>query len=287
MNNLPVERRRWLKVRIALLGLLLAGYSGRVLLRAYSVQIAEASVIREHVQRLQTRNVRLSPKRGTIYDRHGAELAVSVDVDTVTANPRELRAAGRNPAATAQQLASVIPRLDVATVTRRLSGDRAFAFIERHVTPQQGAAVTALAIPGVRLEQEARRFYPNRELAAHVLGFANIDGEGIEGMELFMEDSLRGPEREFEAVRDRRGRVVYSDHLLDSTTQRGQDITLTIDKTIQHIAERELALAVQTFEARAVPGLYFIGEVVDVTGHLGGFNFQWAWSSGYAAGQYV
>ncbi|MCA9574604.1 MAG: penicillin-binding protein [Polyangiales bacterium] len=251
MNNLPVERRRWLKVRIALLGLLLAGYAGRVLLRAYSVQIAEAPVIREHVQRLQTRNVRLSPKRGTIYDRHGAELAVSVDVDSVTANPRELRAAGRDPLATAQQLASVIPGLDVETVTERLRGDRAFAFIKRHVTPQQGAAVERLAIPGVRLEQEARRFYPNRELAAHVLGFANIDGEGIEGIELFMEDSLRGPEREFEAVRDRRGRVVYSDHLLDSTTQRGQDITLTIDKTIQHIAERELALAVQTFEARA------------------------------------
>jgi len=251
MNNLPLARRRWLKVRIAFLGLLLAGFAGRVLLRAYSVQIAEAPVIREHVQRLQTRNVRLSPKRGTIYDRHGAELAVSVDVDTVTANPRELRAAGRDPLATAQQLASVIRGLDVDVVARRLSEDRAFAFIKRHVTPQQAERIEALAIPGVRLEQEARRFYPNRELAAHVLGFANVDGQGIEGIELFMEERLRGPEREFEAVRDRRGRVVYSDHLLDSTTQRGQDITLTIDKTIQHIAERELALAVQTFEARA------------------------------------
>jgi cell division protein FtsI (penicillin-binding protein 3) len=251
MNNLPFARRRWLKVRIAFLGLLLAGFAGRVLLRAYSVQIAEAPVIREHVQRLQTRNVRLSPKRGTIYDRHGAELAVSVDVDTVTANPRELRAAGRDPLATAQQLATVIRGLDVQTVARRLSEDRAFAFIKRHVTPQQAERIEALAIPGVRLEQEARRFYPNRELASHVLGFANVDGQGIEGIELFMEERLRGPEREFEAVRDRRGRVVYSDHLLDSTTQRGQDITLTIDKTIQHIAERELALAVQTFEARA------------------------------------
>ena len=121
MNNLPVERRRWLKVRIALLGLLLAGYAGRVFVRAYAVQIAEAPVIREHVQRLQTRNVRLSPKRGTIYDRHGAELAVSVDVDTVTVNPRELRAAGRDPAATAQQLRSVLPDLDVETVTQPLA----------------------------------------------------------------------------------------------------------------------------------------------------------------------
>ena len=113
------------------------------------------------------------------------------------------------------------------------------------------ARVRDLEIEGVHLDQEARRFYPNRRLASHLLGFANIDGQGIEGLELAFEERLRGESRPVAAIRDRRGRVVYSEQLLDDRAAHGDDMVLTIDKTLQHIAERELELAIRTYEAQA------------------------------------
>jgi cell division protein FtsI (penicillin-binding protein 3) len=101
------------------------------------------------------------------------------------------------------------------------------------------------------MDHEARRYYPNQQLAAHVLGFANVDGRGIEGLELSLDEQLRGTVASVPAIRDRRGRVVFSEQLLDGSSQQGTDVYLTIDKTIQTIAERELELAVRTFEARA------------------------------------
>ncbi len=101
------------------------------------------------------------------------------------------------------------------------------------------------------MEREARRYYPNRELAAHVLGFANVDGDGIEGLELALDDRLRGSVRAVPAIRDRRGARGLLEQLLDDRASQGDDVELTIDKTIQTIAERELELGVRTFEARA------------------------------------
>jgi cell division protein FtsI (penicillin-binding protein 3) len=246
---------------VGFLGVLLLTFAGLVGRRAWELSVERGSTLREMAEEQYLRDIRLSPKRGTIFDRHGAELAVSVEVDSVWANPRELRAEGLDPARAADRLATVLP-IDRERITTRLSSDRYFVWIERRITPQQAAAVRSLEIPGVHMEQEARRYYPNRELAAHLLGFANIDGEGIEGLELSYEEHLRGSVRAVPAIRDRRGRVVFSEQLLDDRAARGDDVYLTIDKTIQHIAERELELAVRTFEARA-------GSVVVMEPHTG------------------
>lgn len=250
----PVEiarrRRRWMRVRIAALGVLLLVGAGTVLRRAYDLQVERAPELREMAEAQYLRNIKLAPKRGTIYDRHGAELAVSVEVDSVWANPRELRGNGGDPASVAARLSRVL-NIDVERITTRLSSDRYFVWIERHVTPAQAQAVRDLGIQGVHLEGEARRFYPNRELASHILGFANVDGEGIEGLELSFEQHLRGSVRAVPAIRDRRGAVVFSEQLLDDRAAQGDDVHLTIDRTIQRIAEHELELTVRTFEAQA------------------------------------
>jgi len=240
--------------------LLLAG-AGAVIRRAWELSVERGDTLREMAEEQYLRDIRLSPKRGTIFDRHGAELAVSVEVDSVWANPRELRAEGIDPASAAARLATVLP-IDQERITTRLSSDRYFVWIERRVTPQQAEAVRSLEVPGVHMDQEARRYYPNRELASHILGFANIDGEGIEGLELSYEERLRGSVRAVPAIRDRRGRVVFSEQLLDDRGTQGDDVYLTIDKTIQHLAERELELAVRTYEARA-------GSVVVMDPHTG------------------
>lgn len=250
MRNLPPQRARWMRIRIAILACLLFMAAFAVLNRAYDLQIRQGPALREMAEKQYLRDIRLAPKRGNIYDRHGAELAVSVDVESVWANPRELRAGGADVNATAARLATLLD-LDLATVTQRLSADRYFVWLKRRVTPKEAEAVRELKIQGVALSHEARRYYPNRELAAHVLGFSNVDGVGIEGLELALEDRLRGSTEAVAAIRDRRGKVVFSEELMGGRTAQGEDVHLTIDRTIQRLAEHEIELAVRTFEANA------------------------------------
>lgn len=250
-EELDVRRRRWLRMRIVTLAALLLVGATVVARRAWELTMERGPELAAMAESQQLRNIRLAPKRGTIYDRHGAELAVSVNVESVFANPRLMHRAKVDIEDAATRLSRVLG-VDRERILARLSNPRRyFVWIERQVTPAEADAVRALGIKGVSLTEEARRFYPNRELAAHVLGFANIDGVGIEGLELSMEEQLRGSVEAALAVRDRRGRVVFSDQLLDDRAAQGDDLHLTIDKTIQHIAERELTLAARTSEAQA------------------------------------
>ncbi len=242
--------RRWLRIRMALVCLLLLSGAVAVLARAHQLQVVEGSEHRSTAERQQLRDIHLAPRRGTIRDRHGAELAVSVDADSVFANPRELREAGIDPHLAALRLAEILG-VDQGRLEQRLRSDRLFVWVERQVTPEEAAAVTSLRLPGVATTPEARRYYPNRSLAAHILGFANVDGEGMEGIELGMNEALQGSTTSVPALRDRRGRIVFSEELLDDHASLGDDVYLTIDKTLQYVAERELALSIRTFEAAA------------------------------------
>ena len=261
MKNLPSGRRKWAQVRVGLLGVLLLTFAALVWRRAHVLQVERAPALREMAEEQYLRQVRLAPKRGTIYDRHGAELAVSVDVDSVWANPRHMKAEGVDPAQAAAQLSQLLG-VDRERIQRRLESDRLFVWIKRRLTPRMADRVRALGIEGVHLDQEARRYYPNRRLASHLLGFANIDGQGIEGLELSFEDELRGSSRAVPAIRDRRGRVVFSEQLLDDRAAQGDSLVLTLDKTLQYVAERELELALRTYEAQA-------GSVVMMDPHTG------------------
>jgi len=239
-----------MRMRIALLAFVLLTGAGAVVYRAWDLQVVRTEVLRRMAQEQYLRDIRLSPKRGSIYDRNGAELGISVDVDSVWANPRVLQKAKRDPAEAARQLASVLS-IDPDVIERRLSSMRYFVWIKRRITPHQTESVRSMKIPGVAVLKEARRFYPNRELASHILGFADIDGVGIEGLELSFEDRLRGSLDSVPAIRDRRGDVVFSEQLLDHRAAQGDELHLTIDRTIQRAAEKELELTVRTFEARA------------------------------------
>ena len=243
------RRQRWFRARIALLGVCVMCVAMLVVVRAFHVQISTGDRLREMAEDQHLRHLRVSPRRGAIYDRHGAELAVSADVDSVYANPRRLKAMEQDPTTVARSIAKVLD-VDPQQLAKRLGADRYFVWIERRVTPNEATRVRELDIPGIELTTEARRYYPNRHLAAHLIGFADIDGRGIEGIELAYEDRLRGSDRRVEAIRDRRGHVVFADDMEDDRTIQGQSVVLTIDKAIQHIAERELALGVRTFEAR-------------------------------------
>jgi len=244
------RRRRFMQVRMVLLGALIFIGAGFVVRRSYELSVERAPALREMAEEQYQRSLRLAPKRGTIRDRNGAPLAVSVDVDSVYANPRRMRREGVDPARATRLLASVLD-VDTSRIQHRLESDRLFVWVSRRITPRVAARVRELHIPGVEMVQEARRYYPNRQLLSHVLGFANIDGAGIEGLELAYEDELSGSSERVPVIRDNRGHVIFSEQALDGNSNRGADLELTIDRTVQRIAERELELGARTFEARA------------------------------------
>lgn len=257
MKNLEPSRARWMRLRLGILVCLLGLGFTRLVGAAWDLQVRRAPALREEAEQQYTRRVELSPRRGTIYDRHHNPLAVSVVSPSLSANPRRLRAL-RNfdvRAFTARLAAALsLPESELAA---RLAADRGFVWVKRHLTTPERDAVQALMRElrlrnrdAVELMEESRRWYPNRELAAHVVGFVGSDGHGLEGVERALDDTLRGRTVNIQGIRDARGNLVYADGLTPAVGQAGDDVTLTLDSTLQHIAERELALTCQVYEAR-------------------------------------
>ena len=153
------RHQRWFRARIALLGVCVAAVAVLVLFRAFHLQIASGDRLREMAEGQYLRELRVSPRRGAIYDRHGAELAVSADVDSVYANPRRLKAMEQDPRTVARRISKILD-LDPKVLAKRLSADRYFVWIERRVTPNEATQIRALDIPGLELTTEARRYYP-------------------------------------------------------------------------------------------------------------------------------
>ncbi|HET8935561.1 MAG TPA: penicillin-binding protein [Polyangiales bacterium] len=250
MSQSEARFQRNLKLRTAVLCAVLAALPLLVLRKAFDLQVVRASELKAQAEGQSRRKLALTPQRGGIFDRDGAELAVSVDADTIWANPRQLRKSVKDFPEAVKSLATLL-EIEPATLSRKLASDKFFVWVKRRASAAESKAVQALKLPGVSVSKQARRYYPNRELAAHVLGHADVDGRGLSGVELMLDEKLRGSRTSAPVVRDGRGNVVYSEHLLDDLTTQGHDVTLTIDKTLQYFAERELELAVRTAEARA------------------------------------
>jgi cell division protein FtsI (penicillin-binding protein 3) len=250
MSEPETRFQRNVRIRTAVLCALVAIMPLLVLRKAFDLQVVRADQLKAQAEGQSRRKLLLTPQRGAIYDRDGAELAVSVDAETIWANPRQLRKSGQDVREAAKKLASLL-EIDQAALERKLASDRFFVWVKRRASAAESQAAQALKLTGISVSKEARRYYPNRELAAHVLGHADIDGRGISGVELMLDEKLRGSRMSAPVVRDGRGNVVYSEQLLDDLTTQGHDVTLTIDKTLQYFAERELELAVRTAEARA------------------------------------
>jgi cell division protein FtsI (penicillin-binding protein 3) len=189
----------------------------------------------------------LAAPRGLIVDRLGAELAVSVEAPTVYADP----SAVPDAAAAARALAPILKR-DERTLRARLQRGGQFAYLARWVDEEQARRVETLAIPGVEILREVQRAYPHRSLASHVLGFANIDGIGVRGVEQLEDAWLRGEGRAVPVQRDARRRALARS-AVDPRSAAGGDVALTLDAAVQ--AEAELALADGVAAARARGGL--------------------------------
>jgi len=245
--------------RYRILPVLLGAWVAVVAARLVHLQTAQFEDLTRQARRQQERTVEVSPQRAVIYDRNLNPLAIGVEVESVFAVPGEVA----DPARTARVLAPLL-RMDAGEVRTRLEGTgaRYFSWVKRKVTAREAERVRALGIRGVYFQKENKRFYPKRELAAHVLGYVGVDDQGLAGIELSHEKTIRGRAGQLLIERDARQRWFRR---TGRASEPGQSVVLTLDETIQYIAERELGTAMT--QSRALAGTVIVmdpysGEVL-------------------------
>ena len=224
-----------LLVAIVVVGLLSVGA------RCAHLQLVRAATLLEQARSQQEKAITLDPHRGPILDRNGKELALSLAVDSIFADPTEV---GDDAAAAARRLAPVLAQKP-AEVRDRLEGDRHFVWLKRKVTPEVRRQVEALGIKGIGFVRESRRYYPKRGLAAHVLGACGMDNQGLAGLEFAYDTAIQGTPGRIQFLRDGRGGRVLDRSRVEPVA--GTGLVLTIDEVIQHIADRELDAAMSEF----------------------------------------
>ncbi len=230
--------------RIVLAVLLMVGFAV-VLGRLVHLQVLQAAELSVKADRQHQRSVTVEGNRGAIYDRRGKVLAMNMEVPSVFGVPASLE----NPSGTARDLARVL-RVRADEIEKKLRQERNFVWIARKVDPEQGRRLERLSLEGIGTVMEGRRFYPKGPLLSHVLGFAGMDGQGLEGVERRYEPYLRGEKRNIVLQRDALGRTVFPKGLTEQGPSAGHNLTLTIDEIIQYIAEKELDDAVTAAQAK-------------------------------------
>ena len=197
---------RWARVRMFVFALIVTGLMGLVLNRGHYLHTVRGPRLAAMAERQHKSKVLIPAKRGTIVDRHGTPLAVSVLVPSVVADP--LLVGGRTAAVKAADSIAPLLQLNRRKLAAKLASKRRFVWLKRRVNPVLARRVMALKLPGIRLEQEPKRSYPNNGLGGVVAGFSGTDGQGLEGLELRMDRYLRGKPRELRAQGDARRRHI-------------------------------------------------------------------------------
>lgn len=238
--------------------------------RAFQLQVLSGQKLKKLANRQHTAVLQLQAERGVIYDRNGEKLAISIMADSVCADPSKII----DPAMTSSQIAKILG-VDREDVFKKLSAPKSFCWLARRISPEQSAAVANADIEGIFLVKEPKRFYPNGELAAHLLGFVGLDAHGLEGLEKKFDDSLKGKPEKLAWARDAKGkklflRVEHTDTPKDDT----ENLVLTIDNRIQYLVETSLKEAV--LDKGAKGGLAIVmdpktGEILALANQLG-FN---------------
>jgi cell division protein FtsI (penicillin-binding protein 3) len=234
------SRSVWLLAIFALAG---GALEGRILY----LQLVNKDFLTEQANDRHLRTVQISAHRGSLTDRYGEPLAVSTPVDTVFANPKELKAALDRLG----ELARVLEQ-DQEWLARRITSnlDREFVYLQRHLSPQKAEQGMRLGLPGVGTVREYRRYYPAGEVTGHVIGFTNVDDHGQEGLEAEFDHWLQGENGSKRVMQDRLGRVIDDVELL-SPARPGRDLQTSIDLRLQYLAYRELKRAVTESRARS------------------------------------
>jgi cell division protein FtsI (penicillin-binding protein 3) len=241
MKRKPIN---WFKIRISFLSFLIFVCFALVVGRMFQLQVLKKEQLYRLAAQQQHAQIPLVPKRGTISDQKGNELAVSIEVDSVYADPQKVT----DPDKTAQRLAALL-QIDQGELKGKLRSGNSFEWVQRKITPKEVDEIKALHLPGIHFLKENKRFYPNAQLASHVIGFVGLDSKGLEGLESQYDSILSGNRQIWTPGKDARGREIV-DQIPSQEGEQFRNIVLTLNKHIQHIVETELSRTVQKWGAK-------------------------------------
>ncbi|MBV9075085.1 MAG: transpeptidase family protein [Acidobacteria bacterium] len=231
------------RLRLSLFAAFLCLWMFTICGRLLWLQIVEYGFLTQKAARQQQRAIEVAAPRGIIYDRKGRELAMSIQVDSIFAVPSEIPDQG-----TAAALLSRILKSDPKEILAKLESSHSFAWIARKLNAETATRIRALNLKGIYFQKEPKRFYPKSELAAQVLGYVGMDDEGLAGIERSFNDRLRGRSGSMLIQMDARHRWFGR---VEKDPTPGQNLVLTIDEDIQHIAEKELQAAIDKTHAES------------------------------------
>jgi cell division protein FtsI/penicillin-binding protein 2 len=233
--------------RVRFLAVVLSLWASVVVARLAELQLAQGNRYRARAQRQQERRIEVSPLRGSIFDRVGRPLAVSVDVSSVYAIPDDVKEPTRAARILARHLG--VPE---GALLARLTQRRGFVWVARKVDRSTAAAVRAAKIPGVHLVGETKRFYPKGSLAGAVLGYVGLDDKGLGGLEHSYDATIRGKPGEVIALTDaRRSTYGEAERSHERPPQEGASLVVSLDSGIQFATEQALSTAVAEAQARS------------------------------------
>jgi cell division protein FtsI (penicillin-binding protein 3) len=242
---MKARKSNFTRLRILLVGVAFAAGFAVIGGNALLLQVYQGSWLSQKASDQVEDSLKAVGKRGAILDRRGREMAVSIDVTSIAVRPAHVK----DVESAARDLASVFKQ-PLPVVRKKLTSGKPFVWVKRQATPKEVEAVRQLRVPGLEFVAESSRFYPNRTLAAQVIGFTGMDGRGLEGVEFFYDSHLRGTDTSVKVLRDALGNGFQSEPPAD-TDGSGKNLILTLDQAVQFITETALNEAVESTRARS------------------------------------
>ncbi|MGB9595306.1 MAG: peptidoglycan D,D-transpeptidase FtsI family protein [Candidatus Poribacteria bacterium] len=214
-----------------------------LVIRLFCIQCIDGEKLKAEAEKYHRKIVSVQPRRGAIYDRNHIPLAISTKSYSLFGDPQAIK----EPESVALSLSSIIeiPKDDIC---RKLERNSRFVWIRRQLPDSTVDKIKSLNIPGINFREEGRRFYPQKELASHTIGFVGIDNFGLEGIEKKYDAYMRRLTSEFSTKKDRKGNDLEPNKY--DKPAPGYDLILTLDAVIQDIAERELQSACRQWQAK-------------------------------------
>ena len=240
-----------MKRRILIVNAVLAAAGLALLAKSALLQLTPQTRLAQLKERLFETTVKVTPRRGNIYDRSGRELAISIPSPSLFADPQKLS----EPYFAAKKLSKMLQIPKKPLLKRLLNKKKRFVWVKRHLSGREESAVRLLKLEGLYFLKESKRFYTQGESLSQTLGFTDIDGRGLEGIEKQYDKALRGRQQRFLLKRDARGRPLFVDFAPFIGKGGGSDIYLTIDSDLQFYFEAELTRMMKKSKAESALGL--------------------------------
>ncbi len=262
--------KKWLRFRTTTLLVFFLVLFIALISRAYQLQVLSGKTLKVQADKQHTSTLQFQPERSLILDRNGEKLAASIMVDSVCANPSKID----NLEEVSSKLSSVLG-IKRRSLLKKLSKSRNFCWVARKISPSQAESVKDIAIEGIFSIKEPKRFYPNRELAGQLLGFAGLDSRGLEGLELKYDSYLKGSPNKIFLGKDAKGGKIYSgDNPTAGKKSKNYNLILTIDSRIQYLVESQLNDAIKKTGAKGGVAVVMnpkTGEILAMA-NMPGFN---------------